>query len=288
MHASSVRGAASPAIFPIVPVDVHSPACAGGKRDASDLFTQARCADLARRRRGRVRGLRGAFVREPDGARCRHLDPAPPRTCAGVPVRVPGRVCGSCAMTVNGRARWTCRSHVKDVAGDRRLVIEPLRNLPRIKDLVCDLAPFFDKWRRAGGRFEGAMTRHDPMPAVDPTTDERRAVDEGIECINCAVCYSACDVVGWRPDYLGPPRSIGHGHWSTTSGTPGRARFSMRWRTAAAAPSATRTEAAPSTARWDQPHRGHRRTEAPDLARMAAGRARVNEAAPFACRGGRT
>ena len=129
----------------------------------------------------------------------RHLEPALAYRFA---CRV--GVCGSCAMTVNGRARWTCRSHVKDVAGGGRLVIEPLRNLPRIKDLVCDLAPFFDKWRRAGGRFEGGRTRHDPMPAVDPTTDERRAVDEGIECTNCAVCYSACDVVGWRPDYLGP------------------------------------------------------------------------------------
>ena len=113
-------------------------------------------------------------------------------------------VCGSCAMTVNGRARWTCRSHVKDVAGDGRLVIEPLRNLPRIKDLVCDLTPFFDKWRRAGGQFEGTATRREPMPTLEPGTESRRTVDAGIECINCAVCYSACDVVGWRPDYLGP------------------------------------------------------------------------------------
>ena len=30
------------------------------------------------------------------------------------------------------------------------------------------------------------------------------AADAGIECINCAVCYSACDVVAWRPEYLGP------------------------------------------------------------------------------------
>ena len=113
-------------------------------------------------------------------------------------------VCGSCAMTVNGRARWTCRSHVKDVARDGRLVIEPLRHLPRIKDLVCDLTPFFDKWRRAGGWFEGAASRREPMPALDPDTEARQAVDAGIECINCAVCHSACDVVGWRPDYLGP------------------------------------------------------------------------------------
>ena len=25
-----------------------------------------------------------------------------------------------------------------------------------------------------------------------------------IECIGCGVCYAACDVVAWNPDYLGP------------------------------------------------------------------------------------
>ncbi|RME48184.1 MAG: 4Fe-4S dicluster domain-containing protein, partial [Caldilineae bacterium] len=28
--------------------------------------------------------------------------------------------------------------------------------------------------------------------------------DAAIECINCAVCYAACDVVAANPDYLGP------------------------------------------------------------------------------------
>ena len=38
-------------------------------------------------------------------------------------------VCGSCAMTVNGKPRWTCRTHVAKVAGDGRLEIGPLENL---------------------------------------------------------------------------------------------------------------------------------------------------------------
>ena len=29
-------------------------------------------------------------------------------------------------------------------------------------------------------------------------------VDAAIECIGCGVCYSACEVVTWKPDYLGP------------------------------------------------------------------------------------
>ena len=32
-------------------------------------------------------------------------------------------MCGSCAMTVNGVSRWTCRTHVSKVAEDGRLVI---------------------------------------------------------------------------------------------------------------------------------------------------------------------
>ena len=113
-------------------------------------------------------------------------------------------MCGSCAMSVNGRARWTCRTHVDKVAADGRLEIAPLRNLPVIRDLVTDMAPFFDKWARAGGRFHGAATRKDDFARVAPSSAERRQADAGIECIGCGVCYSSCDVVSWNPRYLGP------------------------------------------------------------------------------------
>jgi len=113
-------------------------------------------------------------------------------------------VCGSCAMRVNGVSRWTCRTHVSAVAPDNRLEIAPLANLPVIRDLVTDMSAFFDKWAAARGRFRGAATRKDDFASVSPESPQRRLVDEGIECIGCGVCYSACDVVSWNPDYLGP------------------------------------------------------------------------------------
>jgi len=113
-------------------------------------------------------------------------------------------VCGSCAMTVNGVPRWTCRTHVSRVAQRGELTVEPLRNLPRLRDLATDMTPFFDKWKAAGGRFEPTGTRLDPPAAVDPSSERRKAADAAIECINCAVCYAACDVVAGDPDYLGP------------------------------------------------------------------------------------
>ena len=114
-------------------------------------------------------------------------------------------MCGSCAMTVNGVPRWTCRTHV-DVAlkDEGELTIGPLRNLPVIRDLVTDMREFFDKWARAKGSFQGSRTRNDDFARVSSQSESRQEVDRAIECIGCAVCYAACDVVAWNPDYLGP------------------------------------------------------------------------------------
>jgi len=113
-------------------------------------------------------------------------------------------MCGSCAMTVNGRPRWTCRTHVSSVVENGRLEIAPLANLPVIKDLATDMRRFFEKWQEAKGRFEPSRTRDDPVETISPQSPERVAADEAIECINCAVCFAACDTVRWNDDYLGP------------------------------------------------------------------------------------
>ncbi len=113
-------------------------------------------------------------------------------------------MCGSCAMTVNGRAMWTCRTHVSKVVQGGSLEIAPLHNLPIVRDLVTDMTVFFDKWARAKGKFHGDNTRRDDFARVSPQSIERKRIDAGIECIGCGVCYSSCDVVAWNPDYLGP------------------------------------------------------------------------------------
>jgi len=113
-------------------------------------------------------------------------------------------MCGSCAMMVNGVPRWTCRTHISKVLQDQKLSIAPLRNLPVIKDLVVDMDPFFDKWVAAEGVHHGKLDRNDPIAAVDETSAARTEANAGIECINCSVCYAACDTVSGNPDYLGP------------------------------------------------------------------------------------
>lgn len=129
----------------------------------------------------------------------RHLDPT-------LSYRFACRVgmCGSCAMTVNGVPRWTCRTHVDKVAAGGTLEIAPLANFPVVKDLVADMREFFDKWARARGQFTPGATPRGELAAVRPDSRERREADAGIECIGCGVCYAACDVVAWNRDYLGP------------------------------------------------------------------------------------
>jgi fumarate reductase iron-sulfur subunit len=113
-------------------------------------------------------------------------------------------VCGSCAMTVNGRPRWTCRTLVSKVAGNGRLEIGPLENFAPIKDLTADMAQFFEKWQRAKGTFAPSQTRHDPIAPIRPDSPARIAADAAIECINCGVCHAACDTVRWNAEYFGP------------------------------------------------------------------------------------
>jgi len=113
-------------------------------------------------------------------------------------------VCGSCAMSVNGVPRWTCRTHVSKVASKGRMEIGPLENLPIIKDLATDMRLFFEKWQKAKGAFVPSKSRLDEIERIKPDSPERKAVDKAVECINCGVCYAACDTVRWDSDYLGP------------------------------------------------------------------------------------
>src|SRR3981081_3021839 len=45
-------------------------------------------------------------------------------------------MCGSCAMTVNGRPRWTCRTRVSKVIGSGGTEIGPLQKTPGSNDLA--------------------------------------------------------------------------------------------------------------------------------------------------------
>jgi fumarate reductase iron-sulfur subunit len=114
-------------------------------------------------------------------------------------------MCGSCAMVVNGRERWACRTRLRTVArGGAAVTVRPLYHFPLVRDLVVDMAPFVAKLRAVGGAFqprdpEGAAAAR--VPAGDRA---RAAVDAAVECIGCGACLSACTVVRRDPAFPGP------------------------------------------------------------------------------------
>jgi succinate dehydrogenase iron-sulfur subunit len=108
-------------------------------------------------------------------------------------------MCGSCAMVVNGRERWACRTRLATVAGAGAIVtIRPLYHFPLIRDLVVDMMPFVEKMRQARAAF---VPGGGPPEAGLP---DRQVIDGAIECIGCGACVSACTLVRWNPRFPGP------------------------------------------------------------------------------------
>ncbi|MEW6157299.1 MAG: succinate dehydrogenase/fumarate reductase iron-sulfur subunit [Verrucomicrobiota bacterium] len=110
-------------------------------------------------------------------------------------------MCGSCAMVVNGREQLTCSTLVKSIGPSLRL--EPLRNLPSIRDLVPDLSPLFNAYRKAMPHFV-------PRPGLEtfamlpPESAAAKTLLDQPQCIDCGSCYSACTLATLHPRYLGP------------------------------------------------------------------------------------
>ena len=112
-------------------------------------------------------------------------------------------MCGSCAMVVNGREQLTCSTLVRQVGPT--LKIEPLRNLPVVRDLAVDYTPFFAAYKRTLPHFT-------PRADLDPNSfhlmphasREWKALNHQPQCIDCAACYSACTLVTLSPRYVGP------------------------------------------------------------------------------------
>jgi fumarate reductase (CoM/CoB) subunit B len=109
------------------------------------------------------------------------------------------KMCGSCALRMNGREVLACWEAVEPV-----MTIEPLRNLPVIRDLVVDRTPFEKKV----ARLEPWIERSAPYPGFPEPLSHKQMKDasKALDCIGCMCCYSACPVIGLGDltDFAGP------------------------------------------------------------------------------------
>src|SRR5437773_2688251 len=109
-------------------------------------------------------------------------------------------MCGSCAMVVNGLEQLACSTLIGTIG--EQLRIEPLRNLPVVRDLAVDLKPFFDAYERAIPHFipRDDLDQND-FYSIPHDCEEWKAMDHQPQCIDCGSCYSACTLVTLRPGY---------------------------------------------------------------------------------------
>lgn len=109
-------------------------------------------------------------------------------------------ICGSDAMRINGVNRLACKTLVRDVGSD--VMIEPLMGYPVIKDLVVDMEPFFEQYRRVRPYLAPDDLPSDREQLQSP--GERERFDDTTKCILCAACTSSCPVYWADEDYVGP------------------------------------------------------------------------------------
>ncbi len=138
-------------------------------------------------------------------------------------------VCGSCGMVINGEFELACRTRL-DSLGSETIIIEPLPNLPVLKDLVVDMEPF---WKALEAIQPYVMSEEQnelpvgtglaqPAEKMEAEVDspevegslalagyrieekEMEKIEPFTNCILCGCCYSACPVVSRDENYLGP------------------------------------------------------------------------------------
>ncbi len=130
-------------------------------------------------------------------------------------------ICGSCAMKVNGISKLACKTQVSfEIDKFGMINVEPLANMPVVRDLIVDQESFFDKVKEIrpyllGQRNEDAG-EHNKFHALKEGEKISQPIyyksefgnltgnNDTPNCILCECCYSECGGVTGNKNYLGP------------------------------------------------------------------------------------
>jgi succinate dehydrogenase / fumarate reductase iron-sulfur subunit len=112
-------------------------------------------------------------------------------------------ICGSCAMRVNGGGQLVCNAQYHDFLDEEETItVEPLGNMPVIKDLVTD---FSDFWRKLEAVEPYVRNEHPAETGEHRMRPEDFAhIDDASTCILCGACYSECTSYEADRNFLGP------------------------------------------------------------------------------------
>lgn len=106
--------------------------------------------------------------------------------------------CGTCAYKINGREALGCVTNVLELNTDE-VRVEPLDGLPRIVDLVVDMAEFYRDFAPHWTYLR--QSEWYPQAATPEGVDHYVRFEN---CIECGACISACPVAAIGSNYIGP------------------------------------------------------------------------------------
>ena len=99
-------------------------------------------------------------------------------------------ICGSDGMRINGICGLACQKLVKDF--NNEILIDPLPVFKVIKDLVVDLAPFFEKYNSIKPYL---ITKgHPPDQERRQSPEAHHQFEDALRCILCACCTASCPI----------------------------------------------------------------------------------------------
>jgi succinate dehydrogenase / fumarate reductase, iron-sulfur subunit len=115
-------------------------------------------------------------------------------------------ICGSCGVRVNGEPALACHTHLdaaKSTASDGVIEIEPMGNMPVIKDLIVDMDAVH--WKKVQ-RVTPWLINKEPVPEREYLVSHESMVDvtQTMACIQCGACVSDCLAMEVDPGFIGP------------------------------------------------------------------------------------
>ncbi|HEX5225070.1 MAG TPA: succinate dehydrogenase iron-sulfur subunit [Solirubrobacteraceae bacterium] len=116
-------------------------------------------------------------------------------------------ICGSCGVRVNGEPALACHTHLdaaRTGAGAEGVIeIEPMGNMPVIKDLIVDMDAVH--WKKVQ-RVTPWLLAKEPVPEREYLVSKESMVDvtQSMACIQCGACVSDCLAMEVDPGFIGP------------------------------------------------------------------------------------
>jgi succinate dehydrogenase / fumarate reductase, iron-sulfur subunit len=116
-------------------------------------------------------------------------------------------ICGSCGVRINGKSALACNTRIGEAAErarDGAITVEPMGNMPVVKDLITDMeAVHWKKVRRVVPWLLPAEAPPENSEYLVPP-EAMLDVTQAMACIQCGVCVSACLSLEVDPEFIGP------------------------------------------------------------------------------------